>query len=363
MQRGQIKRIGNCWMLRYWAPVADETGQIVKRRMAKKLATYSDRFRTEASVRPLAEEILAPLNVADFLECVYLPHCRETLRPSTCKSYADLFKLVQPHLGDITLRQFRTPEAHKLMQAVAEEKQRAHTTHRALKSFLSGAFKFAKRSGAITENPIRDAAIPRGKPAGETYAYSLDEIQAMLAVLPEPTRTLVLVTALTGLRISEIKGLKWEDFDGDQLQVSRSVWMGKVSETKTLASHARVPVLEIVAKALAEHKARNGEGPYVFQGQTDQPLRLENVLRRDMLPVFDRAGIEWHGWHAFRRGLATNLYALGAPDKTVQAILRHANVATTMAYYVKPVAAESLAAMQKLERAFTKSGAERARLA
>jgi integrase len=374
MQRGQIKRIGNCWMLRYWGLVTDDTGQMVKRRFAKKLATYGDQFRTEASVRPLAEEILAPLNartarpestqtVADFLERVYLPHCRETLRPSTCKSYTDLFKLVQPHLDNITLRQFRTPEAHRLMRDVAEEKQRAHTTHRALKSFLSGAFKFAKQSGAVAENPIRDAAIPRGKPAGKTHAYSLEEIQAMLAVLSEPTRTLVLVTALTGLRISEIKGLKWEDFDGNQLSVSRSVWQGTVSETKTLVSHATVPVLDIVAQALAEHRERNGEGPYVFHGQTGQPLRLENILRRDILPVFERAGIEWHGWHAFRRGLATNLYALGAPDKTVQAILRHANVATTMAYYVKPVAAESVAAMKKLERAFTKSSVGRARLA
>jgi len=31
----------------------------------------------------------------------------------------------------------------------------------------------------------------------------------------------------------------------------------------------------------------------------------------------------WHGWHAFRRGLATNLHALGVDDKTIQAILRH----------------------------------------
>ena len=79
---------------------------------------------------------------------------------------------------------------------------------------------------------------------------------------------------------------------------------------------------------------------------------MENVLRRDMLPILESAGLTWHGWHAFRRGLATNLYSLGAPDKTVQTILRHSNVAVTMQYYVKPVAAESHAAMRKLETAF-----------
>ena len=35
---------------------------------------------------------------------------------------------------------------------------------------------------------------------------------------------------------------------------------------------------------------------------------------------------EWHSWHSFRRGLATNLHALGVDRKTIQAILRHSNV-------------------------------------
>lgn len=372
MQRGYVYKNGNHWTLRYYEDVL-ENGVPVRKQKARKLAPVSDQYPTKKSVRGLADEFLAPLNgrqrrpessqrVVDFLKHTYLPHCREALRPSTCKSYMDMFKIVRDHLGNIPLHDFRTPEAHKLMRAVAAEKVRAHTTHRALKSFLSGAFKYAKQNGAINDNPIRDAGIPKGKPAGETYAYSLDELQAMLAVLPEPVRTLVLVAGLTGLRISEIKGLKWEDFTGHELKVSRSVWQGTVSETKTLASHATVPVLDLVAKALAEHRERNGTGPWVFHGQTGQPLRLENVLRRDMMPSLNKAGIQWHGWHAFRRGLATNLYALGAPDKTVQAILRHANVSTTMAYYVKPVSSESVSAMRKLEKAFTKSGA-RARLA
>jgi integrase len=58
---------------------------------------------------------------------------------------------------------------------------------------------------------------------------------------------------------------------------------------------------------------------------------------------------EWHGWHAARRGLGTNLYRLGVPEKTIQAILRHANVSTTNTYYIKTAAADTQAAMAKLE--------------
>ena len=60
---------------------------------------------------------------------------------------------------------------------------------------------------------------------------------------------------------------------------------------------------------------------------------------------------EWHGWHAFRRGLATNLHRLGVPAETIQVILRHSNVAVTQACYIKTVRDDAKAAMEKLETA------------
>jgi integrase len=58
---------------------------------------------------------------------------------------------------------------------------------------------------------------------------------------------------------------------------------------------------------------------------------------------------EWHGWHAARRGLGTNLYRLGVPDKVIQAILRHSNVNITLGYYIKPQTDDVIAAMGKFE--------------
>jgi len=55
------------------------------------------------------------------------------------------------------------------------------------------------------------------------------------------------------------------------------------------------------------------------------------------------------GWHAFRRGLATNLHRPGVPDKTIQSILRHSNLLTTMNAYVKSVPPDAVAAMRALE--------------
>jgi integrase len=369
MQKGQIKQVGNCWLLRYYERVL-ENGRVVKRQKTTKLninpSAKSEKAQWDAA-RAAADLILAPINaqtakpesrqgLSEFLEHVYLPHVKETKRPSTYTAYQSMWVLVEDHVNGLELRSIRTSEIDDLLRAALGDKQRAHTTHRNLRNFLSGAFRFAIRRNMVAANPVRDAAIPRGKPAGPKARYTLEEIQAMLAVLPEPACTFVTVAALTGLRVSEIKGLRWEDFKGDELHIQRSVWSGHVSETKTLTSRAPLPVMPLLRKALEAHRKKTAASEFIFVGErAGKPLRIENVYRRDMKPLFAKKGIQWRGWHAFRRGLGTNLNQLGVDGKTIQAILRHAQLSTTMDIYVQPVSKSSRAAMRKLELAFSKS--------
>ncbi len=65
------------------------------------------------------------------------------------------------------------------------------------------------------------------------------------------------------------------------------------------------------------------------------------------LPVLEKYEIEWHDYHAFRRGLSTNLHAL--KSMTIIEILRHWNVAVTRASYIKRVDEKSVEAMGRLE--------------
>ena len=64
---------------------------------------------------------------------------------------------------------------------------------------------------------------------------------------------------------------------------------------------------------------------------------------------------EWHGWHAARRGLGSNLYRIGVPDMVIQRILRHANVSTTATYYIKTAADDVRKAMTRLENHMSES--------
>jgi len=75
-------------------------------------------------------------------------------------------------------------------------------------------------------------------------------------------------------------------------------------------------------------------------------------LARDVIrPVLIKHGVPWRGWHAFRRGLATNLHHLGVSDKTIQAILRHSNVSVTQNCYIKSISSDAVDAMLSLESA------------
>jgi integrase len=178
-----------------------------------------------------------------------------------------------------------------------------------------------------------------------------------------------------GLRKAELTGLAWEDYDGSVLEVMRSVWEGHVSEPKTRRSKAPVPVIPALARILNAHWEQCGKPKTgsMFKSDAGTPLNLNNVLNRAILPALNRCEIcrqersehggtdheferdtlrpEWHGWHAFRRGLATNLHRLGVNDKTIQAILRHSSLSTTMNIYVKTVNSDSTAAMLLLESA------------
>ena len=89
------------------------------------------------------------------------------------------------------------------------------------------------------------------------------------------------------------------------------------------------------------------------------PEISENVVR--LKATLTRANLQKYsfrrrGWHACRRGLATNLYRVGISEKTIQAIPRHANVRTTQTCYIKTATDDAKAAMTKLECCWSVSG-------
>ena len=68
-----------------------------------------------------------------------------------------------------------------------------------------------------------------------------------------------------------------------------------------------------------------------LRSTTAADKRAQRVIR----PAVQAIGLPWYGWHGFRRGIASNLYALGDHEKVVQRILRHAKPHVTKERYIK----------------------------
>jgi integrase len=144
-----------------------------------------------------------------------------------------------------------------------------------------------------------------------------------------------------------------------------------VQEPKTMASKDAVPVIPALAAILQELKnsvpftegcwmfpaefVRGGEHTLMLKdaiGRT--PLSPANFVRDQVKPLLEKANIPWRGLHAFRRGLATNLHALGVQDIDIQQILRHSDVTVTRASYIKAMPETAHGRMERFTEAWAK---------
>jgi integrase len=370
LQRGSIRHHHGSWTLFYYDTILADN-KPVRKLVSKRLASVGDDYPTKRSVLLLAEKILAPLNagtqvpestmsVLAFIENVYLPYVKNELRPSTYKDYNDIVRVhLKKRLGDTRLRDFRTVHGQRLLRDITGV---GHTSLLRIKSLLSGVFKHAKREGFLDgENPMRDVSAPGRSAKFKGPAYTISDIENHLTAVGRKDKkasTVIMTAAFTGMRESEIRGLRWADYDGHSLVVRRSIWRTIVNQPKTQSSEASVPVLPLLQKALNDHRARvNGrDDQYIFAGERrGTPLNLANLARRVIVPALAdysneiQQHVEWKGWHAYRRGLATNLRSAGVDAKVAQAILRHSSVALTLNIYTQVPDKDARQALQKIE--------------
>ncbi|HTU33979.1 MAG TPA: tyrosine-type recombinase/integrase [Candidatus Acidoferrum sp.] len=355
MQGGHFFISHGSWFVRY----RDSDGK----QRAQRLAAFDDNHRTLKSVRPLADDILHFANLKEqspdtsitlqqYVEGFYLPHAKLHKSPSTYRGYRNLYNAqIKPRVGETKMVAFKASHAQKLLDRIGAEEKLSHQSFLNIKNLLSAIFSFAVRQGVIGTKPIqpRSIEIPKGRKTPKTYAYSAQEIETMLAILKGAARAAVAVAAWTGLSLGELRGLRWEDIQGDHLTVRRTYWHQIEGPTKTEARQNAVHLLPAVREILAEHREKNPHTAWVFEGPKETPLDLATLGSKHIKTALEGSGVAWHGWHALRRGLGTRLFAKDVPIEIVSAILRHGSVHVTRKHYVKTLPESIIDAMKKLE--------------
>jgi len=244
----------------------------------------------------------------------------------------------------------------------------APATKAKIRNIMSSIFQHARRHEWAIANPIslvRQGSIRLHEPD----ILTAEEVCSLLEELQEPSRTIVHIAAVTGMRRGEVFGLKWKDvdFERSQLKVVRSIVDQTVGDTKTQGSKRPLPLPGEVITALLDWRQvtlyREAED-WVFaspQSLGEFPLWPNTVLVRHVRPAADRAGVTKNiGWHTFRRTLATLLHSNGAGMKVTQELLRHASPVMTMGTYAQAVTGDKREAQATVSALFTRASEQTA---
>lgn len=306
MQKGSIVKISGRWYVRYWER-RNINGSVEQKRVSHLLGPVTTRGKhPPADIEDAAEEHMASINVekipaerittlGDFVENVYLPHIKGHKRPSTAKGYEDIWEdHLKPLCADVWMKNVRTFHVQNWLNAIGAKKL-SRNSLKHIKSVISAIFKLAKQQDYFNgENPAKDTAVnPSAAEPEETYAYSHEEINSILAHVPEPAATAFAVAAFSGLRRGENEGLQWEDYRDGEIQVSRSIWNGRENDPKTKKNAAPVPLIRQLADRLELHRLRQNnskEGP-IFTTGKGTAENMNNIVNRLILPALNRCEV------------------------------------------------------------------------
>lgn len=367
-QDGNLWKCRGWWYLRYRQDDLQADGTIKRTQKAERLAPVEGETRSRESklLLTLMEERMAVVNgarhsstplalmtIGQFVEGEYLPFMKKELRPTSYMTRDSIWRnQLKNRVGHIRLRDFKTSAGEAVLQAIADEGKVHRSYIRAIKTELSAIFTYARRRDAITiANPMAGVVIPKSaKPLAKRGVYDLEQTIRMLGALEGTAKVLVATAAFAGLRRGELQALEWSDYDGKQLFIRHNISQGISGDVKTEDSEAPVPVIPYLRKLLDQHQPA-ARSKFVFSDEAGNWLRLGHYARDFVIPALKKLALEWHGWHAFRRGLATNLHDLGIDDQTIQKILRHSNVRVTQDAYIRTLSHQTVDAMAQLETA------------
>lgn len=331
-------------------------------------------LRDEAMLRVNAQaDAASTIKAEDFWTGTYLPFVEESLRPSSVRSYKQIWKQhLKAHLGQLPLRSYTTPMGSVFLTKLSKKLGRRTLAH--IRSLMSGLFAHALNLGLVGHNPIRDVKVLGKVRAPEgTEHYTLEEIENLISALADHADA-QLVMALgffEGLRPSEIAGLQWGDIDQQFIHVRRAVVRSHVGGTKTPESEASVPLIEPVRTMLGLWAAKSAPRKWVFENRDGGPADLHNLVNRVVLPHVRGKGLcdqckkvpkkpepkaEWKGLYAARRGGSTALVELTGDLLASQGLLRHKSLTTTALFYKKETPKATLDGMLLLEETAGKKG-------
>lgn len=278
---------------------------------------------------------------------------------------------ILPMIGQMLLSKVTVPAVRDFEDRMRKEGRSPAMVKKVLTS-LGSILADACERGLAARNPVRDIRGSRkgrdrrqekrqkGKLLVGADIPTREEIKALLGAVEGNWRPLLLTAVFTGMRSSELRGLRWQDVDFKRGEISvrqRVDQFREMGPPKSDAGARTIPLPPLVINALKELKLKQGNKPVLVFANPDGDSRSHsNVVRKGLQPALVRAGVtidtgevdkkgkpilkaKYGGLHALRHFYASWLInrkedgGLGLPAKMVQERLGHASIVMTMNTY------------------------------
>jgi integrase len=325
-----------------------------KIRIPKEIQGLADAVMVQVNLHP-TESVL--ITMGQLVENEYFPDVERHLKESTFNGYKAVWNRYLKHeIGEAIVRDYQRADAFRLWKKIHADSsfRLSRRTMAHIRFFVSGVFEWALNHGMYSGFNPAAADLPEGLPKGkETSAYSVEEIGRMLSLLADAKAQAIVAMAFgSGLRKGELAGLRWEDYEptdsGAVIHVRQAVWHRRITTVKTESSIADVNLGVEFCEYIDAYRqlCQCVTSGLMFGYSADRPVNLDSFANAYFKPVLKAAGIPWRGYHGFRRGNATFL-AKYEGSHVAALVLRHSNVGTTEAHYIKNSAQERRIAQAK----------------
>ena len=351
---------GKWWSLLYWQDEFKD-GRRIRKRKRIRLAPAT---MGEREARKVAAETLRPLNQGleiigsatkfqDFVEEIYIPVTLPLMAKSTQARYRGIIRnYLTPNFGKLCLRDMTVLTLQKYFSGMADS-HLAHGSRDKIRDVLSSILASTVTNDFLVKNPVEKVKLPRSNTPIRSKPYiTPNQFVSLMELIAEPYATMVYVAIYTGLRVSELIGLRWRNVRADAITIEERYCRGDFGPPKSEASAATIAVNRAVIERIfrlktltVEVKAGRAVRKYavvksdrpddlVFQSLAKgRPMRDNNILTRHIKPAARKLGLDFVNWRCLRTSHATWLKLAGADPKDAQAQMRHSRVTTTLEIY------------------------------
>lgn len=261
------------------------------------------------------------------------------LDEDTRKGYRRSIELhAEPFFDGYRLCDIEQPDVRRYIKHLQEKNLTAGTIRRYLAP-LKAMFATAVEDGDLQVNPTTGVRINirRDTEAPEEKAKAMNRAQLakLLSTIPERWRLHFELLAQTGVRISELLGLDWEDLEFGavpMLRVRRQYYRGTLkNHAKSDAGTRSIPLSPAMAQKLWASRPARASGA-MFVTRSGERLNDRN-LRRVLDNATEDTDLYWIGFHTFRHTCASILLDSGKNIRQVSAWLGHEDPAFTLRTY------------------------------